>query len=146
MQHLTFIVAFALIVFNAHSDSATNEAMRVFEKYTTLERQFDSAVADLYSDVAIIKNTRRFPDGTSRTMSLPAPKYKQLIRASMPIAKERGDTSKYSDVSYRAENGKVRVTATRYSELKKYSSPLSLLIAKTDGKWLIVEEISESRP
>lgn len=111
-----------------------------------LERKFDPAVANLYSDDATIKNMRRFPDGTSRTMTLPAPKYKQLIKQSMPLAKERGDTNKYSDVAYKEEDGKVRVTATRYSDLKKYTSPLSLLIAKKDDKWLIVEEISESRP
>jgi hypothetical protein len=111
-----------------------------------LARKFDPAVADLYSDDAIIKNTRRYPDGRTRTMSLPAAQYKQLVRQSMPLAKERGDTSKYSDVVYREEDGKVRVNATRFSELKNYSSPVSLLIAKKDDRWLIVEEISESRP
>lgn len=90
--------------------------------------------------------TAPFPNGTSRIVTMPAPTYKQLIRQSMPLAKERGDTNKYSDVAYKAEDSKVRVTATRFSDLKKHSSPLSLLIAKKDDKWLIVEEMSESRP
>ena len=41
----------------------------------------------------------------------------------------------------------MRISATRYSELKKYASPFSLLVGPgLDGNWLIFEEISESRP
>lgn len=129
-----------------HADSATNEVKQAFEKNVDLGKKFDPAVADFYSDNAVIKNTRRYPDGQSRDLSLSGKAYKDLIRASMPVANERGDISTYSEVSYKEEDGKVRITATRYSELKKYSSPISLLVAKTDGKWLIVEEVSESKP
>jgi hypothetical protein len=65
----------------------------------------------------------------------------------MPLAKLRGDTNTYSEVSYSEEGSKVRIRATRYSNLKKYSSPISLLVAHDDtGRLLIYEEISESRP
>ena len=145
MKRLLFALAVATLPLSCYADSATNEAKRVFGSYADLERKFDPAVADLYSDDATIKITRRYPDGKSRTMTIPAPAYKQLIRQLMPLAKKRGDTNKYSDVAYKAEDGKVRVTATRYSDLKKYSSPLSLLVAKKNDKWLIVEESFESR-
>ncbi len=146
MKNILFTLAVTMLTLSGHAGSATNEAKQVFASYVELERKFDPAVADLYADDAVIKNVRRYPDGTSRTMSLPAPTYKQLVRGAMPLAKERGDTNKYSDVGYREEGGKVRIVATRYSELKKYSSPLSMLVAKKDDKWLIVEEISESKP
>lgn len=146
MKHLLFALAVTMLAMSSHAGPATNEAKKIFESYVDLERKFDPAVADLYSDDATIKNTRRFPDGTSRTMTMPAPKHKQLLRQYMPLAKARGDTTKYSDVAYKEEDGKVRVTATCYSDFKKYSSPLSLLVAKKDDKWLIVEEITESRP
>lgn len=65
----------------------------------------------------------------------------------MPLAKARGDTSTYSDVKYTPEGERVRITCTRFSELKKYSSPLSLLVGPgKDETWLIFEEISESQP
>jgi hypothetical protein len=65
----------------------------------------------------------------------------------MPLAKEKGDRSTYSDVAYTQDRERVRITATRYSELKKYSSPISLLVGPSDdGKWLIFKELSESRP
>ena len=74
-------------------------------------------------------------------------RYKKLLRSVMPLAKARGDTSKFSDVTFTQEDGRVRISCTRYSELKGYSSRFLLLVAQRDGgDWLIVEEISESRP
>lgn len=49
-------------------------------------------------------------------------------------------------VSYEAERDGVRIKATRYSVLKKYKSPLQLLVKPgQSGAWPIVEELSESR-
>ncbi|WP_113962062.1 hypothetical protein [Roseimicrobium gellanilyticum] len=129
------------------TETSLDDARQCFDRYVALQAAFDPAVADLYSDDAKIQNTRVMPSGEKRVMTLPAPAYKGIIRQVMPVAKERGDTSKYSEVKYAKEGDKVRVTATRYSELKKYSSPLSLLVGPNkDGAWLIHEELSESRP
>lgn len=112
-----------------------------------LEAAFNPAIADLYSDDARIQNTRTYPTGKTRVLTLPAPAYKALIRQSMPLAKERGDTNTYSDFKFTQEGDKVRVTASRYAHLKKYSSPVSLLLGTNkEGVWLIYEELSESRP
>lgn len=123
------------------------QAQRLFDQYVALGAAFDEKVADLYADSAHIQNTRRYPDGQSRSMSMPALTYKALIRQVLPKAKEVGDLSTYSDVSYAPEDGRVRISATRFSELKKYASPFSLLVGPgPDGNWLIFEEVSESRP
>jgi hypothetical protein len=126
---------------------AIAEARRLFERYVALEQAFDPAAADLYADDAVIQNKRKYPDGQVKTMSMPAKQYKALIRSAMPAAKARNDRSKYTDVRYAAEGAGVRITAQRFSELKKYTSPLSLLV-KPDarGAWLIHEELSESQP
>jgi hypothetical protein len=128
-------------------DPAIDQAKRLFKRYVALGQAFDPAVADLYSDEALIENRRRYPSGEVKTLTLPAPKYKELIRAAMPAAKARGDRNTYSDVRYAIEGQGVRIVAKRFSELKKYSSPLSLLV-KRDAKsaWLIYEERSESQP
>lgn len=129
------------------TETSIEGARQCFDRYVALYAAFDPAVADLYADDAKIQNTRIMPDGEKRLMALPAPAYKALIRQAMPLAKARGDTSKYADVQLSKEGDKVRVTATRYSELKKYSGPLSLLVGPGEnGTWLIHEELSESRP
>ena len=124
-----------------------DDARALFDRYVALEKQFDPAVADLYADDAVIKTTRTYPDGQVRDITMPVLTYKGLIRSAMPVAKSRGDTSTYSRVTYTEEGPGVRIRALRFSNLKKYSSPLSLLVAPdTSGRWRIREELSETQP
>ena len=119
----------------------------LFDSYAKLEHNFDPLIADLYSDAALIRNKRTYPDGQVRTLEPPAVKYKALIRAAMPAAKAVEDYNTYSDLNFSAEGSNVRVIATRYSVRKKYSSKMSLLVGpQSDGSWIILEELSESQP
>jgi len=151
MRRPLFLAAllFAVTAFASAQTPASSleEAQRLFERYVRLETAFDPSVADLYADEALIKNKRVYPIGPPRELTMPAPKYKELVRQSMPLAKKRGDRSTYSSVTYTPEGSNIRITAVRFSELKKYSSPISLLVgASKTGAWLILEELSESRP
>ena len=146
-----FLAALVLCVaaFAAHAGEkdAMAEARRVFQRYVELGDAFDVQVAELYADTATIRNKRTYPNGQVRELSLPAPQYKQLLREAMPLAKARGDRNKYAEVKFAPEGKGVRITATRFSELKQYASPISLLVEPAGaGGWLIVEELSESRP
>lgn len=134
------------IAMPAHADGTT-EARALFQRYQALAAAYDPAFADLYCDAAVVRNTRRFPDGTERTLELPAAQYKNLVRTTMPIARQRGDRSTFASVAFTREGDAVRITASRYSLLKDYTSPVSLKVAAcADGAWGILEEISESRP
>lgn len=125
----------------------TEEARTLFDRYVKLEAAFDAGAADLYADDAVIKNKRTYPDGQVRELTLPAAQYKSLIRQAMPLAKARGDTNSYSEITFANEGAGVRIQAIRYSHLKNYSSPISLLVAPdSGGRWLIREELSESQP
>jgi hypothetical protein len=143
---LAFAAA-ALACGGAETEARVAKARSLFERYVALEHAFDPALADLYSDDALIKNKRSYPNGTLNEVTLPAPKYKELLRTMMPVAKLQSDTSTYSDVKYTIEGDAVRITADRFSDMKKYHSPLSLLVKRSaGGEWLIYEELSESRP
>jgi hypothetical protein len=127
--------------------TSIDDAKKCFARYVSLETTFDPTAADLYADDAKIQNTRIYPTGKKRVLTMPAKAYKQLIRQVMPLAKERGDTNSYSEIKFAQEGDKVRATATRYSNLKKYSSPISLLFGTNkNGECLIYEELSESKP
>ncbi len=122
-------------------------AKELLDRYISLERAFDPSMADLYADDAIITNVRHYPDGQTRRMELSGAHVKELVRSAMPLAKARDDYSTYSGVRYDVADGRIRVTAERYSNLRKYKSPIAWVIAKgNDGTWRIVEEHSESRP
>ncbi|HEX9868133.1 MAG TPA: hypothetical protein VGC99_05975 [Candidatus Tectomicrobia bacterium] len=73
--------------------------------------------------------------------------YKSLLRSVMPLAKARGDTNSYTGISYQRQGARVWIRTTRYSALKQYSSPYSLLVGPdVSGTWLIYEERSVTRP
>ena len=143
------ITFFCTMLFFVRASLATSieEAKTFFNQYVQSEQSFDPDAADMYADDAVIKNKRTYPTGQVRELTMPANRYKALIRQTMPLAKLRGDTNTYSEVNFYKEGSKVRIRAKRFSNLKKYSSPISLLVAPDDsGRLLIYEEISESRP
>jgi ketosteroid isomerase-like protein len=122
-------------------------AEELFSEYVNREKDFDGSLVDLYADDALIRNTRRYADGTTKILEIPAPEYKALIQKVLPLAQARGDYSTYTNVTYTPEGERIRIKATRYSELKKYESPLSLLVGKdASSEWKIYEELSESQP
>ncbi len=98
-------------------------------RFVDLEQAYDTRVADLYADDAVITNKRHYPTGEVRELTFPAPKYKALIRQAMPLAKGRGDRNTYSRCTYEPQDGRVRITCSRYSELKKYTSPSTRRVA-----------------
>lgn len=129
------------------ADERVAKAKEVFERFVALGQAFDPDLADLYADDAVIKNKRTLPTGEVKELSLPATEYRALIRSAMSLANARGDTSTYSEVVYTVEGDGVRITADRFSNLKKYHSPISILLKPdASGAWLIAEELSESRP
>jgi len=148
MQRLVVLIFLSAITMARPAlAAAVDDAKGLFDRYVHLEHAFDPAAADLYADDALIKNKRTYPWGEVRELTLPATQYKALIRQAMPLAKARNDTNSYSDITFTPEGSGVRIRAMRFSNLKKYTSPLSLLVSPdSKGRWLIKEELSESRP
>ena len=137
----------ALAGAQALTADARARAEQIWNRYVALEAAFDPAVADLYSDDAVIRNRRTYPTGEVREATVPAAQYKVLVRTAIPIARARNDISRYSGCTYAAEGARVRVACARFSTLKNYTSPISVLVGPGPaGAWLIFEEISESRP
>ncbi len=146
---LSFAILISTLMFatGTRASDAVQQAQVFLAKYTDAYRAYDPAVADLYSDDALIQNTRTYPTGEVRKLSMPAPQYKALLRQTMTLAQQRGDRSQYMQASYTETGAAVRIQLTRYSELKRYTSPLVLVVAPDkNGQWLVREEISESIP
>ena len=120
-------------------------AKALFQRYVELEHSFDPAQADLYADDAVIRNRRIMPGGQMVPLTIPASRYKNVVRQGMPEARKRGDVANYTNDTYTLEGKRVRIHVTRYLALKKYSSPMSMLVGPdATGKWVIFEEESES--
>jgi hypothetical protein len=140
-----FTLLEAAIIFAQPTDRA--KAEELFQRYVALERSFDAEIGKLYADEAMVQDTRRYPNGQTRTIEIPVPQLRKMLVSAMPLAKARGDVNQYSNVTSTREGKGFRIRASRFSELKGYASPFSMLVAPdSSGEWKILREISESRP
>src|SRR5689334_21469083 len=80
----------------APSADARAKAEQLWNRYVALEAAFDPAVADLYSDDAVIRNRRTYPTGEVREATVPAAQYKLLVRQATPVARAANDINRYS--------------------------------------------------
>ncbi|MCG8545422.1 MAG: hypothetical protein MJE12_14585 [Alphaproteobacteria bacterium] len=144
---LVFGVVAAPIAADNAADARIQEAKALFQKFTRLSGQFDPAVAELYADDAQVVAHRRYPTGRTRPIQIAGRQLKAMIRHVMPVARMRNDRNTYADVDYAAEGTAVRINSTRYSVLKQYSRPHTLLVRPdADGNWRIYEETMHTRP
>ncbi|UCH49743.1 MAG: hypothetical protein JSU95_08280 [Betaproteobacteria bacterium] len=140
------LASLAITGFAWAQESGIDAAKQFFAQYAALENAYDPGLADLYADEAFIKQSRSMPMGEPRKVTVSGRKYKTLLRENMPIAKALGDRSSYSDVTYTQEGEFIRIDALRYSEMRKRTTPFSIVVGPSSGgKWLIYEESSESR-
>jgi ketosteroid isomerase-like protein len=154
MKHLPGIMALTVFILLtvigpgcSQTDTPESRARTLFTQFVALGKAFDPALADLYADDARIMSVRKYPNGTQRTLDMRGAEYKALIREVMPIAKARGDTNTYADISYQREGSRIRIRATRVPALKQYASPYSLVVGPDAlGRWLIYEERSMTKP
>jgi hypothetical protein len=154
MKHLAGVIGLTVLILltvvepsSCETRSPEGRARTFFARFVEISHAFDPAVADLYADEARIVSVRKYPNGAERKLEIKGAEYKSLIREVMPIAKVRGDTNTYADISYQRQGARVWIRATRYSALKQYSSPYSLLVGPdASGTWLIYEEHSVTRP
>jgi hypothetical protein len=94
-------------------DRAKAEAL--FQRYIALERSFDAEIGNLYADAAAVRNTRRYPNGQTRTIEIPVPQLRKMLAAAMPVARARGDVNRYSNVTYTREGDGFRIRASPQS-------------------------------
>jgi hypothetical protein len=126
-------------------DEALANAKLIYQMYVQGTLNFDPGVAMLYTDSPRISVTQNFPDGTSQTNTVPAGQFKQLIRTAMPLAKERGYTTKFSLETYEQVGAdKVKIKTKQYSVAGAYWSDVTLLVVRIGDKWLISEDLTVS--
>jgi hypothetical protein len=124
------------------------EAKAFFARYAALGDAFDPAVADFYSDEAVIRAFRRYPHGLERSMEISGAQWKSLVRKVMPLAKAQNDRSEYRDPRFEKAGDRVKISAKRYSVRKCYWDPSYYMVLEKQrgGSLKIVEEYTETQP
>lgn len=147
---IIFLLLFLLISSGVAfaQDADVNSVKEFFRGYVEMGENFDVSSADLYLNSAIIRNLRRYPDGSEKSMQLNGAQWKELIIKVMPLAKTRGDKSTFSHIIISIDGKQAKIKANRYSNLKCYTDIGYFMIIELqpDGKYKIIEEYMESQP
>jgi predicted DNA binding CopG/RHH family protein len=84
-------------------ENLIREAKYFFNRCVAMEQSFDPAAFELMSDDAKVENIRIYPTGMKRKMTLSGAQYKELVRKVLPLAKLRGDTNRYFNMTFTLE-------------------------------------------
>lgn len=127
---------------------ASDDPLEFFKSYVQLGESFDSDLANLYSEDALIHTYRVYPHGLERNMELTGAQWKALISRVMPIAKAQNDKSTFSDIAVTEIDGGYKIKADRYSVRKCYTDTGYYMIVKPtkNGSLTISEEYMETKP
>lgn len=126
---------------------AQGTPLEFFNRYKALSDNFDTEIADLYSDTAKISTYRVYPHGLERSMELNGKQWKSLLTKVMPIAKAKNDKSTFSNIKITKLEKGFRLKADRYSTVKCYTDTGYHIVIEPFGRtFLIVEEYLETQP
>jgi len=128
------------------TSSADQEYMDFFKEYESRGHAFDASVADMYSDEAVVRATRKLPDGVEQTTKIEGHKWKEMIVSTMEISKQRGDKSDFSNISVSMDGDVAKIKASRYSSTKCFMDEKYYMRVEkqSDGTLKIIEEYVES--
>ncbi len=128
----------------AQAKPAEAGAKQLFQRYVQLRNTFDPGILKLYAPNAVVKVWLNPASGAARSSVLPFKQYKELVLASLPTSKAKGDRSTFSKVTYQPEGSYVRINSERYSEVSRKTTPHSLLVGRDQkGQWMIYQETTE---
>ncbi len=127
--------------------SAEPAGRAMFDKYKTLEADFDEGLADMYSDDAMVGIFWTDEKKKPMQIIMKGVAYKDMIRNGMAQAAEKKDKIEYADVTYETVGDGILISGKKTSTLRGESTNFKMFLrARTDGQWVIEEEKLEAIP
>lgn len=127
--------------------SAGPAGQATFAQYKEYEADFDVALANMYSDDAVVGIFWTDEKGQPMQILFKGIAYKDMIRQGMAQAAEKKDKIEYSDVTYEAISGGVLIGGKKTSKQRGETTSFKMFMRpRPNGQWLIEEEKLESIP
>ena len=139
----TFIILMlGLTVFAGEQD----DALKFFNSFMSASNNYSSELLNMYSSNAKIIRQVVKPDSSLLNVPFTIQQYKSQMKISAKLAKLRNYKNNYSNIKVTKVSNGYRIEALRQPSLSDYKLKSSMVVQKqTDGKWLIVEEIMQTK-
>ena len=139
---------FGLLVFTSLQAFADGkqEAMDFFNNYVKAANSYSNTVADMYSSNAKIIRQVVKPDGGTANAYTDTATYITQMKIAQAGAKLRGYKNYYSNVTVKdLGNGSYKISSLRQPIGETYKLKTYMIIKKINGKWLITEELMQTK-
>ena len=122
------------------------DALAFFNNYVRSANTYSTSVPTLYAGNAKIIRQVVKPDGTTVDVNTDTATYIKQMKLSQSVAKMKGYTHSYSDITVTPIATGYKISALRQPKGETYKLKMYQIIQKQpDGKWLIIEEMMQTK-
>ena len=143
---LSLIIVFVGVSLSVFADNR-EEAVQFFNSYVKAANTYSSTIADMYSPKARIIRQVIKPDGTTVDVETNTSTYITQMKLGQAGAKLRHYTNNYTDINAtKISDNKYKVSSLRQPSGETYKLKTYMIVMKQpSGKWLIVEELMQTK-
>ena len=144
-----FSLLLITLIFTAAVVFANNkqEALEFFNNYVTAANSYSNSVGDMYSPSAKIIRQVVKPDGTTANAYTDTATYIKQMKLGQAGARVKQYKNNYTNVTVtQISEDKYKISALRQPSNETYKLKMYMIIKKqSNGKWLIVEEMMQTK-
>ena len=142
---LLIIFAFFALPLSVFADDK-QEALDLFNNYVETANNYSPTVAEMYSPNAKIIRQVVKPDGTTANATTDTATYIKQMKIGQAGAKLRKYKNYYSDITVTPVSNGYKVSSLRQPSGETYKLKAYMVLQKqASGKWLIVEELMQTK-
>lgn len=125
----------------------SQEALKFFNNYVNSANTYSPTITEMYLPSAKIIRQVVKPDGTTQDVNTDTATYIKQMKLGQAGAKLRHYTNNYTNiVATPISAGRVKVSSLRQPSGETYKLKTYMILQKQpDGKWLIVEEMMQTK-
>lgn len=140
-----FLILFMLVTLPVLADDK-QEALDFFNNYVSAANSYSSTIADMYSPSAKIIRQIVKPDGTTANATTDTATYIKQMKLGQAGAKLRNYKNTYTNIEVIPYQDGYKVSSLRQPSGETYRLKAYMVLKKQpDGKWLIVEEMMQTK-
>ena len=147
MKKIFVSLIISLFVSTAVFADGKQEAMDFFNSYVNAANTYSSTIPDMYSPTAKIIRQVVKPDGTTVDVATDTATYIKQMKLGQAGAKLRHYKNTYTNIAVTPlADGAYKVSSLRQPSGEDYKLKTYMVVKKqADGKWLIVEEMMQTK-
>jgi len=141
---LLFCTLFCLTILTVFADDMA-DVRKMFDSYVNAANTYSPEIPYFYSQNAKIIRQVVKPDGTTANATTDMATYTKQMKLSQSIAKVRKYTNKYYNINVSKVPNGYKVSALRSPLNDNDNLKIYQIWQKRNGKWVIVEEMMQTR-